>query len=148
MKQISVLLSIAVLCGSAMATGAEVDPRQNAECPQPEFPSRSTSTESVRRVEKSLKAWRTCFRAAAGNQQKNVDDMVAASREYQQVKARHEAWIAATVQYSNGQAYGRLASARVERDFWEHMMSKSNGARAGSSRPDETVVQQVAVSAN
>lgn len=147
MKQVSVLLSIAALCGSAMASGAEIDPRQTAQCPQPEFPSRSTSTESVRRVEKSLKAWRTCFRAAAGQQQ-NVDDMVAASREYQQVKARHEAWIAATVQYSNGQAYGRLASTRVERDFWEHLMSNTNGARGGSSRPNETVIQQVAVSNN
>lgn len=148
MKQVSVLLSIAALCGSAMASGAEIDPRQNAQCPQPEFPSRSTSNESVRRVEKSLKAWRTCFRAAAGQQQQNMDDMVAASREYQQVKARHEAWIAATIQYSNGQAYGRLASTRVERDFWEHQRSNTNGARAGSPRPNETVIQQVAVSNN
>lgn len=151
MKQVSVLLSIAFLCGSAMAAGAEIDPRQNTDCPQPDFPSRSTSTESVRRVEKALKAWRTCFRAAAGQQQ-NVDEMVAASREYQQVKTRHEAWIAATVQYSNGQSYGRLASARVERDFWENLMAK--GSNAGGSprntarRPDETLIQQVAVSAN
>src|ERR1043165_9756968 len=119
MKQVAVLLSVAILCGPALAAGAETDPKQNAECPQPDFPPRSTSTESVRRVEKSLKAWRTCFRAAAGQQQ-NVDEKVAASREYRQVKARHEAWIAATIQYSNGQAYGRLASARVERDFWEN----------------------------
>lgn len=147
MKQVSVLLSIAFLCGSAMAAGAEIDPRQNADCPQPEFPSRSTSTESVRRVEKSLKAWRTCFRAAAGHQQ-SVDEMVAASREYQQVKARHEAWVAATIQYSNGQAYGRLASARVERDFWENLMAKNGGARAVPRRPDETLIQQMAVSGN
>jgi hypothetical protein len=147
MKQVSVLLSIAFLCGSAMAAGAEIDPKQNADCPQPDFPSRSTSTESVRRVEKSLKAWRTCFRAAAGHQQ-SVDGMVAASREYQQVKARHEAWVAATIQYSNGQAYGRLASARVERDFWENLMAKNGGARTAPRRPDETLIQQMAVSGN
>lgn len=147
MKQVSVLLSIAFLCGSAMAAGAEIDPKQNAECPQPDFPSRSTSTESVRRVEKSLKAWRVCFRSAAG-QRHSVDEMVAASREYQQVKARHEAWVAATIQYSNGQAYGRLASARVERDFWENLMAKNGATRTASRRPDETLIQQMAVSAN
>ncbi|MRV71304.1 hypothetical protein GJ700_06165 [Duganella sp. FT92W] len=147
MKQVAVLLSAAILCSPALAMGAETDPRQNAECPQPEFPPRSTSTESVRRVEKSLKAWRACFRAAAGQQQ-NVDDMLAASREYQQVKARHEAWVAATIHYSNGQAYGRLASARVERDFWENLMAKGGNARAVSRRPDETAVQQMAVSVN
>ena len=147
MKQVSVLLSVAILCSPALATGAEIDPKQKAECPQPDFPPRSTSTESVRRVEKSLKAWRACFRAAAGQQQ-NVDDMVAASREYQQVKARHEAWIAATIQHSNGQAYGRLASARVERDFWENLMAKGSNARAVTRRPDETQIQQVAVGAN
>ena len=147
MKQVSVLLSIAFLCGSATAAGAEIDPRQNAECPQPDFPSRSTSTESVRRVEKALKAWRTCFRTAAGQQQ-SVDEMVAASREYQQVKTRHEAWIAATVQYSNGQAYGRLASARVERDFWENLMAKGSSPRNSARRTDETLIQQVAVSAD
>lgn len=147
MKQVAVLLSVAVLCSPALAAGAETDPRQNAECPQPDFPPRSTSTESVRRVEKSLKAWRACFRAAAGQQQ-NVDDMLAASREYQQVKARHEAWVAATIHYSNGQAYGRLASARVERDFWENLMAKGGNARAVSRRPDETAVQQMAVSVN
>lgn len=147
MKQVAVLLSVAVLCSPALAAGAETDPRQNAECPQPDFPPRSTSTESVRRVEKSLKAWRACFRAAAGQQQ-NVDDMLAASREYQQVKARHEAWVAATIHYSNGQAYGRLASARVERDFWENLMAKGGNARAVSRRPDETTVQQMAISVN
>lgn len=151
MKQVSVLVSIAALCGSAMAAGAEIDPRQNPECPQPDFPSYSTSTESVRRVEKALKAWRTCFRAAAGQQQ-SVDEMLAASREYQQVKTRHEAWVAATIHYSNGQAYGRLASARVERDFWENLMAKGNtpgsSSRNTARRPDETLIQQVATSAN
>ena len=147
MKQVSIWLSVAILCSPVLALGAETDPRQNAECPQPDFPPRSTSTESVRRVEKSLKAWRACFRAATAQQQ-NVDDMVAASREYQQVKARHEAWIAATIQYSNGQAYGRLASARVERDFWENLMARNGNARAVTRRPDETLIQQMAVSAN
>ncbi|GAB2852713.1 hypothetical protein GCM10027277_21390 [Pseudoduganella ginsengisoli] len=94
-----------------------------------------------------MKAWRACFRTAAAQQQ-NVDDMVAASREYQQVKAKHEAWIAATIQHSKGQAYGRLASARVERDFWENLMAKGGNARAVPRRPDDTLVQQVAVGAN
>jgi hypothetical protein len=147
MKQVSVLFTVAILCGPALAAGAETDPRQNTECPQPDFPPRSTSTESVRRVEKSLKAWRACFRASVGQQQ-NVDDMLAASREYQQVKAKHEAWIAATIHYSNGQAYGRLASARVERDFWENLMARNGSARAVTRRPDETAVQQMAVSSN
>ena len=147
MKQVAVLLSVVILCGPAQAAGAETDPRQGTECPQPDFPSRSTSTQSVRRVENALKAWRACFRIAAAQQQ-SVDNMVAASREYQQVKARHEAWVAATVNASNGQPYGRLALARVERDFWENLMAKNGSARTVARRPDETAVQQVAVSAN
>jgi len=147
MKQVIALLSLAVLCSATLAAGAEIDPKQKADCPQPEFPSRSTSTESVRRVEKSLKAWRACFRAAAGQRQ-SVDDMVAASREYQQVKARHEAWVAATIQKSKGQAYGRLASARVERDFWENLMTGRSNVRVPARRGDDALMQQVAVGAN
>jgi hypothetical protein len=147
MKQVIALLSFAAVCSTTLAAGAEIDPKQKADCPQPEFPSRSTSTESVRRVEKSLKAWRACFRAAVGQQQ-SVDDMVAASREYQLVKARHEAWVAATIQNSNGQAYGRLASARVERDFWENLMTGRTNVRVVPRRGDEALMQQVAVGTN
>lgn len=154
MKKVLALLALAALCAPALAAGAEVDPRQMTQCQQPDFPNRSTSTESVRRVEKSLKAWRACFRAATA-QRPNVDDMVAAAREYQLVKAHHEAWVNSTIQHSNGQPYGRIAAARVERDFWENLMATRAESRGEnrtesrrSRRQDDVLMQQAVVGAN
>lgn len=145
MKKVIAVLYAAAACGVTAAHGAETDPHQTAPCAQPDFPTRSSSSDGVRRVEQALKTWRSCFRASTQRQQ-SVDEMVASAREYQQVKARHEAWVLATVQHSNGQAYGHLAATRVERDFWEKLMvQRGDGHRKGHARrPDEALIQQVA----
>jgi hypothetical protein len=142
MKQVFALLALAAACGAATVHGAEIDPSQKSQCEQPDFPSRSTSMESVRRVEKALREWRACFRAAA-TQAQSVDEMLAYAHDYQQLKARHDSWVKATVSYSNGQAYGRLAATRVERDFWENLMAdRSDGApHASAPRPSDGMLR-------
>jgi hypothetical protein len=137
MKQVFALLALAAACGTATVHGAEIDPSQKSQCEQPDFPSRSTSIEGVRRVEKALREWRACFRAAA-TQAQSVDEMLAYAHDYQQLKARHDTWVKATVSYSNGQPYGRLAATRVERDFWENLMAdRSDGAHAPAPRASD-----------
>ncbi|SFU35204.1 hypothetical protein [Pseudoduganella namucuonensis] len=145
MKKVIAVLYTAAACGVTAARGAETDPHQTAPCAQPDFPTRSSSNDGVRRVEQALKTWRACFRAATQRKQ-SVDEMMASAREYQQVKAKHEAWILATIQHSNGQAYGQLAAARVERDFWENLMlQRGDGNRKSHvRRSDEAIIQQVA----
>lgn len=125
------------------AQGAETDPQQKSPCAQPNFPARSTTLESVRLMEKALREWRACFRLAAA-QRHGVDDMVASAHDYQVVKARHEAWVKATVAQSNGQPYGKLAANRVERDFWENLMAdRSSPARQAPARQAEAALHQV-----
>ena len=143
MKVVAALF-LAAACGATVAHGAETDPRQKSPCPQPEFPVRSASMESVRLVEKALREWRACFRIAAA-QRPGVDDMVAFARDYKQVKGRHESWVQATVAHSNGQPYGRLAANRVEREFWENLMAdRSYAAKAQPARQAEAMLQQAA----
>ena len=120
MKQLYAALILISACSASH--GAETDPHQKSPCAQPNFPVRSTTLESVRLVEKGLREWRACFRVAAAQQQ-SVDAMMASAHDYQVVKARHEAWVKATVAQSNGQPYGKLAANRVERDFWENLMA-------------------------
>ena len=129
---------------SDAAHGAETDPQQKSPCAQPNFPARSTTLESVRLMEKALREWRACFRVAAA-QRHGVDDMVASAHDYQVVKARHEAWVKATVAQSNGQPYGRLAANRVERDFWENLMADRSypAARHVPARQAAAALHQV-----
>ena len=142
MKQLYATLFV-IFSGTA-AHGAETDPQQKSPCAQPNFPARSTTLESVRLVEKALREWRACFRVAAA-QRHGVDDMVASAHDYQVVKARHEAWVKATVAQSNGQPYGRLAANRVERDFWENLMADRSypAARHVPARQAAAALHQV-----
>lgn len=141
MKVVAALF-LAAACGATVAHGAETDPSQKSVCPQPYFPLRSATMESVRLVEKALREWRACFRIAAA-QRPGVDDMVAFARDYQQVKGRHESWVQATVAHSNGQPFGRLAATRVERDFWENLMADRRYAgKTQPARQAEAMAQQ------
>lgn len=143
MKQLCAALLLTL--AATAAVGAEIDPQQKSPCVQPNFPVRSTTLDSVRLVEKALREWRACFRIAAAQHQ-GVDDMVASSHDYQQVKARHEAWVKATVAQSNGQPYGKLAANRVERDFWENLMANRSytAAKPPSPRQAEAAAHQPA----
>ncbi|KQW96736.1 hypothetical protein ASC94_07875 [Massilia sp. Root418] len=143
MKQLYAALILVAAC--AAGHGAETDPLQKSPCAQPNFPARSATLESVRLVEKALREWRACFRVAAAQQQ-SVDAMMASAHDYQLVKARHEAWVKATVAQSNGQPYGRLAANRVERDFWENLMADRSypaAKHAPAQRHAEAALQQV-----
>jgi hypothetical protein len=143
MKLVAALF-LATACGAAIAHGAETDPSQKSACPQPEFPIRSTSMESVRLVEKALREWRACFRIAAA-QRPGVDDMVAFARDYKQVKGGHESWVRETVAYGNGQPYARLAANRVEREFWENLMAdRSYAGKSQPARQADAMLQQTA----
>lgn len=143
MKQLCAALLLTL--ATSTAVGAETDPQQKSRCAQPNFPDRSTTLESVRLIEKALREWRACFRIAA-TQYRGVDDMVASTHDYQQVKARHEAWVKATVAQSNGQPYGKLAANRVERDFWENLMTQraDSASRHPAPRQADSVAQQPA----
>jgi hypothetical protein len=141
MKVVAALF-LAAACGATVAHGAETDPSQKSACPQPEFPVRSSSMESVRLVEKALREWRACFRIAAA-QRPAVDDMVAFARDYKQVKDRHEAWVRETVAHGSGQPYARLAANRVEREFWENLMAdRGYAGKAQPARQAEAMVNQ------
>lgn len=136
--------ALLLVVAGAAAHGAETDPQQKSPCAPPNFPARSTTLESVRLVEKSLREWRACFRVAAAQQQ-GVDAMMASAHDYQLVKARHEAWVKATVAQSNGQPYGKLAANRVERDFWENLMADRSypAAKHSPVRQAEAALHQV-----
>ena len=129
-------------CGlaGAMTADAAAGSRQPAamQCEQPAIPAYSTSTEGLRRVQKSVDAWQTCANDYLG--QDDSDDAYAAVMQVAEaIYARRAGWIVATARYNNGQAAGRLVQTLGERD-WIASIARSRANYASqryvAPRPD------------
>ena len=79
------------------------------DCVQPELPARSTSNESVRRVQKKIKVWDNCFAGHTVNGYAAPD----AEKLNLEVHASVRAWLENTRAYSRGHAE---ILAGIERD--------------------------------
>ena len=106
MKQSRLLVSLALVFVSAAAQAETVD------CAAPVFPNYSTSNHEIRRVAREVKHFRECQDAAAP-----TGDVVLNNQRTAQVEAGLETWLAATIDYSQGQrnAQRRLSFVDIDR---------------------------------
>jgi hypothetical protein len=106
--------TLSVLIGLSFATVSAT--AASFDCPVPAFPSVSTSSEGVRRVERQVKAWRTCYEANRAEHKR-----IEVTRMNDEVDAALEKWLASTRYYSRSMAVGAGTLSRIERDRLEHM---------------------------
>jgi hypothetical protein len=129
------------------AAGDVAAPAAIAACELPAIPAVSTSTEGVRRVEQRIAQWRQCANDVLAS-----DNSAATQTSLREAAAAVDshtaAWLSASARYNNGQAAGRLAQTRVERDLKEQIYVFSGsyaGVRYVAPRPDNAVWVQPAV---
>lgn len=115
MKPVLVFASLSLLSMCAFAADPAAAPA--AACAVPVIPAVSTSTVGVQRVDKAIKQWDDCVAKQETDENMRRDD---------EVKAKANAWLAATIQYSNGQAQGGAVVARVEQDKRELVLSATD----------------------
>lgn len=105
--------ALALLLAASAAQGAV------AECASPVFPVQSTSSESVRRVEKQVGQWRECQAERTA-----VQDPALTIAQDNEVDAAMQKWANATRLYAKGQAVGGQTQISIERDQSEHLLSR------------------------
>lgn len=93
------IVALTLACGPVLAQAASFD------CVSPVFPEQSTSNKNVRRVEKQVKAWRTCYASYRARH-----DSADAARLNAEVDADFEKWMAATRAHSRAAAKGGVAA--------------------------------------
>ena len=105
-KQSRLLASLALVFVSAVSQAETV------ACVAPVFPGYSTSNHEIRRVAREVKHFRECQDAAAP-----TGDVVLNNQRTAQVEAGLETWLAATIDYSQGQrnAQRRLSFVDIDR---------------------------------
>lgn len=94
-----------IICGTpAIASGFD--------CVAPEFPQRSSSNESVRRIQKQVQLWRACYTGyeVAGNANADAQKLNA------EVETEVEKWIAATRQASSRNPANAAMLSDIERE--------------------------------
>jgi hypothetical protein len=112
MKRTAILLSLLFASGLAAAKAAE--------CNAPVFPEVSTSDTSVRRVERQLKAWRSCQLKSL-----TAENQLEADKKDAEVNAGLEKWMSSTMAYSNGQGNSRRNMNRIEADRRKYEFDRS-----------------------
>lgn len=95
---------LATCAGPVLASGFD--------CVAPEFPQRSTSKESVRRVQKQVKSWRACYAGQDLAGQTNAD----AQKLNAEVETALERWMEATRSASARNAANLATLAHIERE--------------------------------
>jgi hypothetical protein len=123
MKPVLVFASLSLM--SMCAFASEPAAATAGQCAAPVIPPVSTSQVGVQRVEKILKQWDDCVLAQSSDENKRLDA---------EVKAKSRAWMAATIQYSNGQAAGTSILSRVEVDKFEAIISRTERERFDAKR--------------
>ncbi|WP_426208581.1 hypothetical protein [Massilia sp. TWP1-3-3] len=84
---------------AAVQTAAQAASKADTQaCAAPVFPNYSTSNHEIRRVAREVKHFRACQDAAA-----LTADVAQINRQTAQVEAGLETWLAATLDYSQGQ---------------------------------------------
>lgn len=122
MKPVLVCASLSLM--SAFAFAAEPVAAAAESCAAPVIPPVSTSTVGLQRVQKAIKQWDDCV----ANQE--TDENIRLDEE---VKAKAKAWLAATIQYSNGQAAGNAVPMRHEFERVEWRLTFAERQRAKAS---------------
>jgi hypothetical protein len=106
MKQSTLFVSFALVLASA-ASNADSLP-----CAAPVLPGYSTTNHEIRRVAREVKHFRACQDAAAP-----TSDVAEINRRSGEVEVQLERWLAATLDYSQGQraAQRRLSFVDIDR---------------------------------
>lgn len=89
------------------------------DCVAPEFPQKSTSNEGVRRVQKQINSWRTCYAGqdAVGHATQDAQKLNA------EVDAGIQKWIDATRAASARSAVSPGTLAAIERERTDYLRS-------------------------
>ncbi len=111
-----------------LAVGAQGARAASFDCVAPEFPIQSTSTESVRRVEKQVRQWRAC-NAAHRTEMGSAE----VERLNTDVDARLAKWIASTRAHGNGQGGGQRVLTALEQEKVEYGTWLRGSAQAGAA---------------
>lgn len=82
------------------------------DCVAPEFPQRSSSTESARRIQKQVQSWRSCYSGYEVSGTANAD----AQKLNAQVETELEKWIAATRLASGRNPANAAVLSHIERE--------------------------------
>lgn len=125
-KLLMTAILASVACGAGAMNADVASPASRPAgftCEQPVFPSYSTSSDGARRVEKRLAQWNACARDFLARSDDNAGSAAVAALDLQ-VGLEHGTWLNRTMQYSNGQAMGKLAQVLVERDHLEQLRAR------------------------
>ncbi|NML61245.1 hypothetical protein HHL21_09165 [Massilia sp. RP-1-19] len=89
------------------------------DCVAPEFPQKSTSNESVRRVQKKINSWRACYaeQGAVGPATQDAQKLNA------EVDAGLQKWIDATRAASGRNSVSAGTLATIERERTDYLRS-------------------------
>jgi hypothetical protein len=117
MKQLFVFLALGMASAASYA--------DSVVCAAPVLPAYSTSNHEVRRVAREVKHFRACQDAAAP-----TSDVAEINRRSAEVEGNLERWLAATLDYSQGQRTGQRRLSFVDIDRVERGL-----APRGQPRP-------------
>lgn len=112
----AMLIAALVLSGGTVSAHAA-----NFDCVPPVFPEQSTSAEGVRRVEKQIRAWRTCYTGYTAKH--NSADAAKLNAD---VDAGVEKWMASTRAYSNHNAAADKSLVRARRSGADGVADRRN----------------------
>jgi hypothetical protein len=102
MKPLMPIVALTLAWAPLLAQAASFD------CVSPVFPEQSTLKQNVRRVEKQVKAWRTCYASYRVRH-----DSADAARLNAEVDADFEKWMAATRTHPRAAPKGDVATLPV-----------------------------------
>ena len=113
MKSFLTLVTVVLAAATAPALASGFD------CVAPEFPQKSTSNDSVRRVQKQINAWRACYAGqdAVGHATQDAQKLNA------EVDAGIQKWIDATRAVSGRNAVNPGTLAIIERERTDYLRS-------------------------
>lgn len=100
------------LAAALLATCAAPALASGFDCIAPEFPQRSTSNESARRVQKQVKLWRACYAGHDLAGQANAD----AQKLNAEVETGLQNWMDATRLASSRSGANEATLAHIERE--------------------------------
>lgn len=113
MKSFLTLAALVLAAASAPALASGFD------CVAPEFPEKSTSNESVRRVQKQIDSWRVCYAGqdATGHATQDAQKLNA------EVDAGIQKWIDATRAAASRGTVSPRTLATIERERTDYLRS-------------------------
>ena len=113
MKAFLTLVTVVLAAATAPVLASGFD------CVAPEFPHKSTSNESVRRVQKQINSWRTCYaeQGAVGHTPQDAQKLNA------EVDAGIQKWLEATRAATGRNSVSAGTLAMIERERTDYLRS-------------------------